>query len=174
MGTVTKPMLLDETGQRIATALETIANNGGGSGGGGNVSDPYLISYYTLAKQENRHYDVDAIKTLIQKYNISTDITGGVQFSIFFEPSFDVCISYQYDSCAGGNKLTFASAGSWVVDQNVTDVLDALTLKKTDIENAIIYSLGNSSYIVECVGGTLTGEDIASITYSDFVTIFKD
>ena len=171
---VTKPIMLDETGKRIATALETIAQNGGGSGGGGNVSDPYLISYYTLAKQENRHYNVDAIKTLIQKYNISTDITGGVQFSISFEPTFENCISYVYDSCAGGNKLSFAGAGSWVVDQNVTDVLDALTLKKTDIENATIYSLGNSSYIAVCVGGALTGDPITSITYSDFITIFKD
>lgn len=37
MGMVTKPIITDETGIRIAEALENIALNGTGSGGEGNL-----------------------------------------------------------------------------------------------------------------------------------------
>ena len=57
MGTVTKPMLLDETGQRIATALETIAENGGGSGGGSGTPIYRHYIYFEDYLDENKGYN---------------------------------------------------------------------------------------------------------------------
>lgn len=55
MSTITKPIILDETGQRIATALETLAQNGGGGSSSGTSiyrHDVYFEDYL----DENKGY----------------------------------------------------------------------------------------------------------------------
>lgn len=118
MSTVTKPIILDETGQRIATALETLALNGGGSGGSGGTT---VVANPTLAGTEAELTGLQVGSTkykvpqgggaTLYQHNIAFKKTTNIQ-EVFFQVVIMSMSSTQMDYQA---VLNFMDAGTYGV-----------------------------------------------------------
>lgn len=139
MSTVTKPIILDETGQRIATALETLALNGGGSGGSGGTT---VVANPTLAGTEaeltglqvgNTKYKVpQGGGATLYQHNIAFKETTNIQ-EVFFQvvimnDSQTQLTSSDVQSYLNSNNFIVTTYGSYGEDTNTYMVGNVYTL----------------------------------------------
>lgn len=176
MGTVTKPMLLDETGQRIAAALETIAENGGGSGGGASGS-PYVISYFDILDiVDNKYIDVTALVSVLEEKisNFNTlEVDSQIDFTTTMQPYSEHEMSFiKLVKDSDGNVDIYVN-DTYVRTENTTiNIKQILTLNASDIA-AITFS--NIQNMRNYVGSVYFGwyDNETPITVEEIKTIFK-
>lgn len=176
MSTVTKPMLLDETGQRIAAALETMAQNGGGSSGGS--GSPYVVSYFDILDiVKGKSIDVATLISILEE-KISNFATLEVDSQYDFTTTEQVFTSWGVSFIKlvidSDNKVEIYVNGDYVVTESTTaNIKQILTLNASGIENVTFSTFTNleRAYIGSVYFGKYGNE--TPITVEELKTIFK-